>query len=49
MNDPAIQNLEFIRQLIEEMRADESYRDMLRLRMLQGGEGGVNAEVVGSQ
>lgn len=35
MNDPAIQNLEYLRQLIAEVRGDVPYLDMLRLRMLQ--------------
>lgn len=35
MNDPAIQNLDFIRQLIAEIREPESV-DMVKLRMLQG-------------
>jgi hypothetical protein len=32
----AIQNLEFLRRLIEEARAEDTYADMMRLRMLQG-------------
>jgi recombinational DNA repair protein (RecF pathway) len=35
MNDPAIQNLEYLRQLIAEVRGENPYLDMLRLRMLQ--------------
>ena len=36
MNDQAaIQNLDFLRQLIAEARADQPYEDMERLRMLQ--------------
>lgn len=36
MNDQAaIQNLDFLRQLIAESRADRPYEDMERLRMLQ--------------
>jgi hypothetical protein len=35
MNDPAIQNLEYLRQLIAEVRGEVPYLDMLRLRMLQ--------------
>jgi hypothetical protein len=36
MNDQAaIQNLDFLRQLIAESRADQPYEDMERLRMLQ--------------
>jgi hypothetical protein len=34
--EAAIQNLEFLRRLIEEARREPSYEDMLRLRMLQG-------------
>ena len=33
--DPAIQNLDFLRQLIAEARADVPYEDMQRLRMVQ--------------
>lgn len=37
MNDQAaIQNLEFLRQLIAETRAAEPYEDMSRLRMITG-------------
>lgn len=32
----ALQNLEFLRRLIEEARQEPSYEDMLRLRMLYG-------------
>lgn len=39
MGDAAIQNLEFLRQLIAEARATQAYRDMERLRMLQTGMG----------
>jgi hypothetical protein len=35
MNDPAIQNLDYLRQLIAEVRGEVPYLDMLRLRMLQ--------------
>lgn len=35
--DPAIQNLEFLRRLIEEARQENTYEDMLRLRMLWQG------------
>jgi hypothetical protein len=35
----AIQNLEFLRRLIEEARAEDAYADMLRLRMLGSGSG----------
>lgn len=31
----AIQNLEFLRRLIEEARQDNTYADMARLRMIQ--------------
>jgi hypothetical protein len=31
----AIENLDYLRQLIEEVRQDPQYMDMLRLRMLQ--------------
>lgn len=34
--DAAIQNLEFLRQLIAEARADIPYEDMERLRMIYG-------------
>lgn len=34
--DAAIQNLEFLRRLIEEARAENSMADMAKLRMLQG-------------
>lgn len=36
MNDPAIQNLDFLRQLIAEARMEATGVDMARLRMLQG-------------
>lgn len=39
MDDAAIQNLEFLRQLIAEVRGDAPIMDMLRLRMLQNGMG----------
>lgn len=32
----AIQNLEFLRRLIDEARREDAYADMARLRMLQG-------------
>ncbi len=32
----AIQNLDFLRQLIAEARADQPYADAVRLRMLSG-------------
>jgi hypothetical protein len=34
--DPAIQNLDFLRQLIAEVRAEDPYVDMEKLRMLYG-------------
>lgn len=36
MDGAAIQNLDFLRRLIEEARQSEEFRDALRLRMLQG-------------
>lgn len=39
MDEAAIQNLEFLRQLIAEVRGDAPIMDMLRLRMLQNGMG----------
>lgn len=37
MNDQAaIQNMEFLRQLIAESRAQQPYEDMARLRMITG-------------
>lgn len=36
MDGPAIQNLDFLRQLIAEARQSEEFKDALRLRMLQG-------------
>jgi hypothetical protein len=42
MNDPAIQNLEYLRQLIAEVRGEVPYLDMLRLRMLQDTGTGVD-------
>jgi hypothetical protein len=35
MNESAIQNLEYLRQLIAEVRGDNPYMDMLKLRMMQ--------------
>lgn len=43
MDDAAIQNLDFLRQLIAESRGDAPLMDMLRLRMLQGNDIGMNA------
>lgn len=42
MDDPAIQNLDYLRQLIAELR-DSEYADMARLRMLQGSGMGTDA------
>jgi hypothetical protein len=42
MNDPAIQNLDYLRQLIAEVRGDQPLMDMLRLRMLQDTGTGVD-------
>jgi len=36
MNESAIQNLEYLRQLIAEVRGESPYLDMERLRMLYG-------------
>lgn len=36
MEQAAIQNLDFLRQLIAEARMEPQFLDMLRLRMLQG-------------
>ena len=36
MSDPALQNLDFLRQLIAETRQENPYADMAKLRMLQG-------------
>lgn len=35
-DQPAIQNLDFLRQLIAETRGQDNYADMAKLRMLQG-------------
>lgn len=43
MDDAAIQNLEFLRRLIDEVRGDTPIMDMLRLRMLQQGDTGMRA------
>jgi hypothetical protein len=45
MNDPAIQNLDYLRQLIAEVRGEDPYLDMLRLRMMQDTGMGVDATV----
>jgi hypothetical protein len=44
---PAIQNLDFLRQLIAETRGQGTYADMAKLRMLQGsgmGTDGLSAQ-----
>lgn len=43
MEQAAIQNLDFLRQLIAEARGDVPALDMLRLRMLQGTGMGTDA------
>lgn len=43
MNDPAIQNLDFLRQLIAETRGQPEFADMAKLRMLQGTGMGTDA------
>lgn len=35
MNESAIQNLDYLRQLIAELRTESPYMDMAKLRMLQ--------------
>ena len=35
MDDPAIQNLDYLRRLIAEVRGEDPILDMLRLRMMQ--------------
>lgn len=35
--EPALQNLDFLRQLIQEVRQENPYDDMAILRMLYGG------------
>lgn len=40
---PAIQNLDFLRQLIAETRGDQPMVDMAKLRMLQGTGMGTDA------
>jgi recombinational DNA repair protein (RecF pathway) len=45
MNDPAIQNLDYLRQLIAEVRGEDPYLDMLRLRMMQDTGMGVDNTV----
>ena len=39
MNEAAIQNLDYLRELIAAARAEEAFRDAERLRMLQYGLG----------
>lgn len=43
MSDPALQNLDFLRQLIAETRQENPYADMAKLRMLQGSGMGLNS------
>jgi hypothetical protein len=43
MNDAAIQNLEFLRRLIEEARQSDAYKDAEKLRMYQGSGMGFDA------
>ena len=48
MDNAAIQNLDFLRQLIAEIRSDQNYDDAAKLRMLQGtgmGLDGIRQEV----
>jgi len=40
---PAIQNLQFLRDLIAAVRAEQTYQDMARLRMLAGTGMGTDA------
>lgn len=42
MNEPAIQNLDFLRELIASVRESE-YADMAKLRMIQGTGMGTDA------
>ena len=42
-DQPAIQNLDFLRQLIAETRGQGNYADMAKLRMLQGSGMGTDA------
>lgn len=46
MDNPAIQNLEFLRQLIAAARSELPIMDALRLRMLTQGNVGMNANTV---
>lgn len=43
MDAPAIQNLEYLRRLIEEIKASEEPLDEIRLRMLRGSGMGFDA------
>ena len=43
MNESALQNVDFIRQLIAESRMEVPYMDMAKLRMLQGSGMGTDA------
>lgn len=44
--DTAIQNMEFLRQLIAESRQENPYADMAKLRMLQGSGMGTDGMTV---
>lgn len=46
MSEPAIQNLDFLRQLIAESRQSNPYDDMAKLRMLQGSGMGTDSLTV---
>lgn len=48
MNEPAIQNLDFLRELIAAVR-DSEYVDMAKLRMLQGSGMGTDTVNTGEQ
>lgn len=43
MEQPAIQNLDFLRELLERAKQDPQFVDMLRLRMLQGSGTGLDS------
>lgn len=43
MGDSAVQNLDFLRQLIAEARQENTYADMAKLRMLQGSGMGIDS------
>lgn len=49
MNETAIQNLDFLRQLIADIRASEEYKDAERLRMLQVGDIGLTGLTAGGE